>query len=394
MKRPFLKIGLVIMLLAVLSISVSARSQVSASILRYEPAPAEQGNVFDVYVQITNVGTQAKDVAIQFVPEYPFTLADERSYRDIDVIGATEEVIEKFSVIADVNAPNGEHDIKFLYKYDSENWIQLEEPITLETQNAALIVKEYAVEPEQIIPGQTAKVTLKLENIGSISVKNVDVQLDLDDSKFSTIGTGSVQRLSTIGAGRQAVVTFNIASDTSTEVKLYNIPVMISYQDTKNKEYDTTAKISMLMNAEPAIEVIVDEAQFPAQKTPGIVSLQVINRGIGNIKYATMRLIGSPEYEILSPSNLAYVGNLDSDDFENVDFKIKPKVENPEIQVELEYKDEYNVDFKESYTLPMKIFSAKELGKSSTPWMLILFVIAAVIVGVVYFRKRMKKHAK
>lgn len=386
-------IYLMAIMMVLASISVAAKPEIRASILRYEPTPAEQGNTFDVWVQLSNEGTKAEKVALKFVPEYPFSLpGEETGYVDIGELSSTEDYVEKVTIYTDVNAPNGDRTIKFWYKYESENWIQLDGTITLQTQNAAIIVKEYTVSPEQVMPGQEAVVTMTLQNNGAIGVKNVDVQLDLGED-FSTLGTGSVQRIRSIAPGREEQVSFRIASDTNTEVKLYNIPVEIDYMDTRNKEYETTAKISMKMNAEPEIYMIVDETEFPAEKAPGKVGLQVINKGIVNIKYTTVTLLPADEYEILSPSTLEYVGNLDNDDFETVEFMIKPNKENPTLDVKLEFKDPYNVDFTRDYKLPVKIFTAQELGKGGFPWgtMVVLLISAGIAV---YFWRRHKKKSK
>lgn len=385
------RVALMVLLL-LCAVSAYAQAEVKATVLRYEPAPAEQGNAFDVWVQLSNSGTAANDVAVQFIPEYPFSLpGEETGYHDVGTLTAIEDKVVKFTIYPDVNAPNGESEITFRYKYDSANWIELTEMITLQTQDAALIVKEYTVTPEAVLPGQTATVQMTLENIGRIGVKNVDVSLDLSEQEqFSTLGTGNVQRITHIGPGQSEKVTFTLGSDTSTEVKLYSLPVQLDYQDDRNKVYEGTAKISLLMNAEPEIQMIVDEADFKSRRAPGTVRLQVINRGIANIKYATVRLISTDQYEVLAPSNSAYVGNLDSDDFETVEFMIRPVVEKPNVVVELDYKDEYNKDFKQQFTLPLRILTPRELGQESSPigWVVFVIVVAG---GIVYYWRRRKK---
>ena len=389
-------IYLLMMMLILSSVAVMAKPEVGATILRYEPAPAEQGNTFDVWVQLSNEGTTAKNVAVKFVPEYPFSLpGEETGYVNVGELTSTEDYVAKFTIYADVNAPNGDKDIKFWYKYDSENWIQLESVVTLQTQNAALIVKDYAVTPDKVVPGQEAEVTMTLKNIGAIGVKNIDVQLDLADiPQFSTLGTGSVQRIQTIAPGREAELKFRLASDTSTEVKLYSIPVQIDYMDNKNKDYSREAKISMIMNAEPEIYLLVDEANFPSKKQPGTVAVQVINKGIADIKYATLRLVPSGHYDILSQSELEYVGNLDNDDFETVEYMIKPNVDEPVLTLELDFKDPYNVDFTRKYSLPVKIYTDAELGKASSPWGTILLVLIIAGAGIYFWRRHKKKKAK
>jgi hypothetical protein len=383
--------AIVMLLVLALSVNAARMPEVKASILRYEPTPAEQGNIVDIWISLANSGTTAKSVVVRFVPEYPFTLPKGQPIEvDAGSVAQTESKVFKFTVFVDSAAPNGDNLIKFQYSVDGGQWAQLEAPVTLQAKGASVVVDSFKVVPSPVVPGQTAIVELQLRNAGRLAVKNVDVSLDLTDSKFSTLGTGTKQRVSYIGIGEVETVKFELASDTSTEVKLYNIPVSLAYEDERNTAYTDTAKISLVVNAGPEISLTVDSTKFDDKKKPGTVSLKVVNKGIVDLKYVTVTLVQTPDYEILSPSNEAYVGNLDSDDFETVDFTIKPLVESPRLSVQLEFKDPYNVDFSQQYDLPLRIITEKELGKKKTPWGLIV-VGLIVVAGIIYWFRRGKK---
>ena len=384
---------LVMLVLLAGSVCAGGGAMLKASVLRYDPAPAEQGNPVDVWVELNNAGTKADKVAVKFVPEYPFSLpAGSQGLFDVGILSASESKVVKFSVFVEPTAPNGDSDIKFQFKYGSDNWIELLSSVSLETQNAVLVVDSYKVTPSPITPGQTVKVEMQLRNAGRIAVKNVDVSIGLEDGKFSTIGSGAKKRVDYIGFGETETVVFELASDTSTEVKVYNIPVTLKFKDERNKEYTDTAKISLVVNAKPEISLTVDKTVFTSKTVPGTVSLKVVNKGVVNMKYLTVKLIQTPDYDVLSPSNEAYVGNLDSDDFETVDFTVKPLVDSPRLSVTLEFKDPYNVDFSTQYDLPLRIITDKELGKTSTPWGMIGVGLLIFVVGIYWwFRRRKKK---
>ena len=385
-------IAIVMLLVLALSVSAARAPEISASILRYEPAPAEQGNIVDIWISLENAGTTAKNVVVKFVPEYPFSLPSAQKGEIVaGAVAQTESKVIKFTVFVDSNAPNGDSNIKFQYSVDGGQWAQIEKPITLQTQNAIIVVDEYEVSPSPIVPGQIVDVKLKLRNAGRIAVKNVDASIDLVDGKFSTVGSGAVKRIDYIGAGETEELTFKLASDTSTEVKVYNVPVTLSYQDERNKMLNSTAKISLVVNAKPEISLTVDSTKFDSKKVPGTVSLKVVNKGVVNLKYVTVRLVQTADYEILSSTNEAYVGNLDSDDFETVDFTIKPLVESPRLSVQLEFKDPYNVDFMQQYDLPLRIITEKELGKKGLPWGTIVVALIVVVGGVYWYFRRKKK---
>jgi hypothetical protein len=387
------KLLILALMLVLCAVGVSAGgAMVTASILRYEPTPAEQGNTVDVWVQLSNAGTKAEMVAIKFQPEYPFSLAPGvQGDVEVGTLAAIENKVVKFTLFIDSNAPNGDRNVKFLYKHGTiDQWAMLEAPITIQTQNAGLMIDSYDVEPSPVIPGQIFNVTLKFRNAGKIAVKNLDVSFDLPEGTFSTIGTGAKKRVDFIPSEETEIVSFQMASDTSTAVKVYNVPVTLSYQDERNKQYTDTAKISLVVNAKPEISLSVDSTKFTTKTSPGTVSLKIVNKGVVNMKYVSVKLVETPDYEVLSSTNEAYVGNLDSDDFETVDFTIKPLATEPRLKVQMEFKDPYNMDYTESYDLPLRIITAADLGNGGTPWGMIIIGLA-VVGGIVYWRVRRKK---
>jgi hypothetical protein len=391
-----MKKELFVLMLVLLAVGVSAARlpEVKASILRYEPTPAEQGNIVDVWIALNNEGTTANNVVVRFVPEYPFVLPKGQPIEvNAGPVAQTESKVFKFTLFVDSAAPNGDNNVKFQYSVDNGQWAQLEAPITLQAKGASVVVDSFKVAPSPVVPGQTAVVELQLRNAGRLAVKNVDVSLDLADAKFSTLGTGTKQRVGYIGIGEVETVKFELASDTSTEVKLYNIPVSLAYEDERNTAYSDTAKVSLMVNAKPEISLTVDSTKFDSKKVPGTVSLKVVNKGVVNLKYMTVKLVQTDQYEVLSPSNEAYVGNLDNDDFETVDFMLKPLVDSPRLSVQLEFKDPYNVDFSQQYDLPLRIITEKELGKARTPWGSIILVLL-IVAGVIYWYRKRKKSKK
>ena len=69
-----------IILLIVLLVTISALPvmagklpEVSASVMKYEPYPAAQGQVVKIWIKIVNVGTTAEDIEVRFKPGYPFS---------------------------------------------------------------------------------------------------------------------------------------------------------------------------------------------------------------------------------------------------------------------------------------------------------------------------------
>lgn len=391
------KIMLVLMILIACAFSANAVQgpELTAEILRYEPSPVEPGSYFELWIGVQNKGTQAQDVKIEFVPEYPFNLATgEDEVKTIKNIPSTEGAVVKYKFVVDVDAPVGDEPINFMFNAATRAPIKLEKTISIKGASVMLTIENYKLAPEKIKPGEKVTAELTLKNNGKVGMKNIDIFLDLPETaKFSTATTGTKQRISMIGPGEEAKVTFDLISDTSTEIKVYQLPISLSYEDFRGNKYSDSAKISIIVSAEPELTAMIDSTLIATPLSSGEVTFKIINKGVVNLKYLNARIIELPEYDILSTSNEAYIGNLDSDDFETVDFTIKPTVTSPRIKLVVEFKDPYNKDYTKEFNLPLRIVSAGELGQTKTPWVPILiglFVIAVIIYWI--YRRRKKAH--
>jgi hypothetical protein len=390
-------LGFVVLILAVLALCASAAKQgplITADILKYEPSPVEPGDIMEVYVSVTNDGTTSEAFEIEFVPEFPFTLGPgEEEIKRLAALPRGENAIIKFWIQVDSKARSEDTNIKFNYRYSSApTWIQLQSPIAIRTSGAVLHIAEYTTMPTTAKPGDLIDIELTLRNSGSLDIRNVDVTLNLDESKFATIGSGSSKRVSLINSGDTEIVKFTLIADTSTEIKVHAIPVTLSFKDSRGTRYTEERSFSLVMGAEPELMAVVDSTTISSRGQAGTVTLKVINRGIMDLKYLNMKLVSTDDYDVLSASNEAYIGNLDSDDFETVDFMIRPTAKDVQLKAIVDFKDPYNREYQRQFLLPLRVFSAKELGQggSGLKFFFVLLVLAAVI-GYWYYRRRKKK---
>lgn len=391
------KVVILVLMVFILAVSSSAAKQtplITADILKYEPSPVEPGDIMEVYVSVTNDGTTSEAFTIEFIPEFPFSLGSgEEELKTLAALPRGENAIIKFWINVNANSPSEDRNIKFNYRYTSNpTWAQLKSPIAVRTSGAILHIAEYTTMPTTAKPGGLVDIELTLRNSGSLDVRNVDITLNLDESKFSTIGSGTSKRVSLINAGDTEKVKFTLIADTSTEIKVHSIPVTLNFKDSRGTRYTEDTSFSLIMGAEPELMAVVDSTTISSRGRVGTVTLKVINRGIMDLKYLNMKLVSTDQYDVLSASNEAYIGNLDSDDFETVDFIIKPKKTDVQLKAIVDFKDPYNREYQRQFLLPLRVFSAKELGTggSSLKFFLVLLVLAAVI-GYWYYRRRKKK---
>ncbi len=371
------------------------QSQVIVSPLKYDPAPAEAGSSTDVYVKVQNEGLSTEDFTMRVVPAYPFSVAEtEQEVKSLGRIPAGEEAVVMFRIDVDVAARAETKNLTFLYKYQKQqNWVKLEYPIQVETSGGFVTIDEYVVEPRKIRPGEQARISLTLQNNGRIGVKNVDVMIspDLEKNKFSIVGSGTTKRISNMWPEEKKVVVFDVVADTTAAAKVYEIPVRLSFSDVRNRAGLLDGTLALFVGAVPEVRALVDKTALTKETMQGVVALKFINSGVVDLKYVNVVLEPSSDYVLLSPSNEAYVGNLDSDDFETMDFFIRAEVAQPVLKVSAQFKDSYNQDYQVKYDIPLRVHSEKDLGKKKSGMVKVVMAIFVVCLGVWFWQRRKRK---
>ncbi len=392
------KITILILALLILTLAIPASAkltpEIKASLLRYDPMPAAQGSTVNVWLKITNLGMPSGNLEVKFVPDYPFTLAPgEDEIKQLGVMPRAEELVVDFDLLVDLYARNQEYGAKFHYKWTEQDmWTEFKAPIEIETTDALLIVSNYILNPKEAAPGDLVEVKLLLKNDGISPVKTADVILDTSDANFfSTHQTGNRKRVGSIMPGEKKEIIFKIMTNSDAEIKLHDLPVKLEYKDEKGQQYSRTSQIGIKMNAPPELIMFIDSTDIHSKRSPGTVRVKLVNKGVTQLKYVTLKLIKTEEYDILSPTNLAYIGNLDNDDFDSAEFIIKPLENDPKLMYMLEFKDPYNRKYTQEFTLPLRIVSKRALGleKSSLPMVIVLLIIAGI--GYWFYKKRKKR---
>lgn len=382
---------IIILMMALLATSVMAAyapPELMINLLRYEPSPAEPGQQMEIWLVLSNKGTQLENIKLKLEPEYPFTPASGQALETtIPIIPTQEDLIVKYRILIDTQAENLEKNITFQYTYGQNAWMKTTFPITIKSREASLSITGYETKPASIAPGQKAKLYLELENNGRSELKNIKITLE-ENQNLHILGTGNQRRIDYLGIEQYQKLEFDVITDTGAQLKVQTLPVKLEYTDAEGKEYVAESKISVPISATPELIAVIDDTDLTQAKKSGSVDIMIINKGIANTKYLTVTLEPNDnQYEITSPTRTKYLGNLDSDDFETATFNVDAKKTSIELKTTITFKDDYNQDHTIEYVLPLKLPPAK---KSSTLPIVIILIIIAVVV---YWRIRKKKHA-
>ena len=262
---------------------------------------------------------------------------------------------------------------------------------------SALVVDSVNMNPDEIAPGETSKVNLGLENNGNLDVNDVNVILDLSAVPFAPYDSSSEFNIDEIRDGRIKYAEFEIIALSDAKSGIYKIPVKVSYEE-DNEIKTKNLLISININSKPVIGISSENALL-LKGQENEVSIKIINKGLNDVKFLEIGVGGSTSYDILSEKNV-YVGDVDSDDFEEESFNIyfKPNsLSRVNLPVSLRYKDSLNKEYTEELTIPLTIYSKEKaieaglLQKSNTSTY-ITIVVVIIIIYIIY--RKIKKSRK
>ena len=222
-----------------------------------------------------------------------------------------------------------------------------------------------------LYPGEEGRVTIEIENNENFDIESVSIALILDEVPFTSVGS-SERGVDDIDEDDEERVTFTIRSSTGIEPGDYNIPYLLKYLNAQNdtETFEKKGSFGIRVTAKTELDFSVEIRGNAIVGEEGRVSLEVVNRGLGEIKSVSVKIFPNG-FELLSKDSV-FIGTIDADDTDIASFDIVYKTTNPSLSARVEYKDFDNKDLAETVNLPFKVYTkeqALELGliqKSNT----------------------------
>src|SRR3989338_771952 len=381
-------------------------SQIEVTLINQEPDPSEPGNYVDVRFKLDNNGSEeARNVEVEILPEYPFSLDPGReALRSAGTLQSRQRgdvgVIVKYRLRVDKNAVEGENEIRIKYRIDKGVWVEPEEFfIDVQTYDAILAINSVSVDNDFFEPGSSGILRIGVVNEADSLIKDVKALLDLGDIPFAPLGSTNEKSIYQIDAKKAHEFSFELLAKPEAESGVYQVPLKISYSDELNKGYIKNGTIGIIVNAKPDISVTLDKSEVYEPGKAGEIVVKVVNKGVTDIKFMNVKLGKSNNYKIIS-SDEVYLGNIDSDDFETADFDLFVENTNEkqvELPLTLEYKDANNNNYRDRISLKLDLYTAAEAKKfglkKENGTVGFLIIVAIVVAGLFYYRKRTKKRS-
>ena len=410
------KIGLLIVFLLVLANFASAQylgvsPKVDVTMTKQEPDPVEPGDQVEVTFKFDNNGSSAYGVVAELVPEYPFSLLPgESAVKNIGVLassqGGERSVIAKYKLKVDQLASDGGHELTIRFKDEqSDSWITMDDfLVSVRTQDPVVSLERFSTTPDSTAPGEKLILRMDLKNYATSLIKNIKIAMNLDNvgtdvMPFSPIGSTNEKVFSILQPQQTLPVEFNLLVDPDAASKIYKVPVTITYSDNLNKNYSKRVTITLMIGDEPDTSVYIDTTNIYSAGANGDVTVKIVNKGVTDIKFLNINLAKQEGYKVLSPTNV-YIGNIDSDDYETVDFKIAVDADAKEkviLPLLMEFKDANNRNYKKTINLDLPLYTSSEAkalglvqGGGGMIFVVLIIVVVVLFIGYRIWRRRSK----
>jgi len=258
---------------------------------------------------------------------------------------------------------------------------------------SALTIQNVDIEPTEIAPGEKVAVSLDIENNLGEDAEDVTISLDLTDVPFAPYLSSNEESFDDIKDDKNKEVNFKLIAESGAESGVYKIPVKISYT-LDGEEKSKQGTISLIINAQPNISVVGESVLIKGENKELII--KVINSGLGEAKLLSLKLKNTIGLEVIG-SNSAYIGDIDSDDFDTAEFKVRINENAPSsisLPVEINYRDSRNKEVTEIKNLVLRVYTEKQavslgLIKKSRTISVIIGIVVLIILFFVY--RKIKK---
>lgn len=244
-----------------------------------------------------------------------------------------------------------------------------------------------------LYPGESERVEVEIDNNENFDIEDISIALELSNIPFTAIGS-SEKDLDDLDKDDDDRVVFTLRASTDATPGDYNIPYTVKYFEVNNDTgFEKTGTFGIRITAKTEIDFVVEIKGNAIVGEEGRISLEIINKGLGEIKSLSVQLLPNG-FELLSKDKV-FVGTIDADDTDLASFDVVYRTTNPTLSARIEYKDFDNNEQKETVNMLFRVYTrdeALELGliqKSKTP--LYSGVVFVILVAWFVYRKIKKK---
>ena len=352
------------------------------------------GGSFTVKMQLVNNGDATAE-EVEMYPEVrtPFrTKAGTSDRETVSQLILGERASGTFHLNVLPRTSSGVYDIKLVaaFKYN-DRLFKVTKSVAINVE-AKPVLEVVSANYPTTYPGDFLGMKLEIKNIGGGLAKNVRIIYENTSSQIRPSSI-AVAYLDELISGDSKEININLMVDGDADAMTYPVEIKILYEDEGgNLQPTVTRTLGIVVESKIELKTFLDSGTA-TQGVPSTLTISIANTGPNTAKYLEAIPVQN-SFEVTP--HAIYVGDLESDDFDTLDFKLTaPNAGDQKLSIELVYKDANNVESKELRKVAFKVLTPKEAAaqqpKSRTPYILLAIII---IGGAWYWRRRKKKHGR
>lgn len=341
--------------------------KIKIDLLNVNPSPIHQGGYFTFVLKVTNYGDESLyNLKFSFADKHPLFLAED-DYIDkyINFLGPgdTSTITYKIRASPEANVGINQAKVQFYVPRDKKTY-SYSFDVSVKAKDDLISLDSIKTIPERINPGQEADLIITLANDGESAMSDINVRLTFDGVPLSPINSFSDKRVVSLGQGQSVDIPFRVIADADAESKAYKIPINIDFYDRTGVAKNRNGTIGIIIDALPEFQLDLEDTKIYTSGDTGEVVISMSNVGPSGLKFVTMELMDTDDYDIIS-NRRVYLGNLESDDFETAEYNlfVKSKKDVVPLKVKVSYKNNFNENFDDIREVDLRLFSSREASK-------------------------------
>ena len=361
------------------------------------PYPAHPGEELTLIIKTTNCGGEpAKNIVWHLDAKEPFELKEvSKATKTLPELRIGETTNTEYHLTVDPDARSGEYviDLNITYSGDFDRRYlttksKVEIPVVVQGSPDLVLLDSDIPEAS---PKSEFDAKFSIKNVGTGLAKNIKVSFG---NQTNILPKTSVRYIETIAPGETAVVDAGFFVDTTTPSQ-YPLTIAIRYDnETHGAEPVQSYSVLVPVVGENALFIYLDSQDKLAADAVGEITIGIANRGLARAKHVSLTIAdeGSEKFKLIDTST-RYIGDIESDDYDTVDFTILPDSDCSGVSVNVDYADDYGNRYSMATDVPIKVYTADDMraiapdGGGYT-W---LIIGALVLLLLVIFRKRIKR---
>ncbi|KAF5417118.1 MAG: hypothetical protein C5S48_01070 [Candidatus Methanogaster sp.] len=370
----------------------------SASLFQQIPYPAQPGEEVTLLIKTTNHGDEPAENIIWYlnVPE-PFELEEiDEEIQTLPELRCGETANTEYHFTVDPDARSGEYTLELNITYSGD--FDSDRPYLTTKSMIELTIRVMGHPDLVLLDADIPEADLKSEFDAKFSIKNVgtgpakNVKVFFGNQTIILPKT-SIYYIDTVTPGETVLIESGFFVDTITPSQ-HPLPIAIYYEnETHGMQPAQRYSVLVPVSSGNTLLVYLDSQDELTDGTVGEITIGVANCGLSQAKHVVLTIADGDRFELID-SDTRYIGDIDNDDYDTVDFRILTNSSDcSNVTLDVNYDDDYGNTYSLTTEIPIKVYTSKEM-KAITPKSgdYTGIIIAALVLLLVYlFRKRIKR---